>query len=76
MNQSKLGRGGSHFSCGTSPSLATGEDALARLSFEESTVKKTAVAQGAILAGCYFQTYRVLKNARPRYATMKPPRAF
>ena len=53
------------------PSLKTGADALARLSFEDSTIKRTAVAQGAILGACYLQTYRVLKNARPRYATLK-----
>ena len=53
------------------PSLKTGADALAQLSFEDSTIKRTTVAQGAILGACYLQTYRVLKNARPRYATMK-----
>ena len=53
------------------PSLKTGADALARLSFEDSTIRRTAVAQGAILGACYLQTYRVLKNARPRYATLK-----
>lgn len=53
------------------PSLKTGADALARLSFEDSTIKRTTVAQGAILGACYLQTYRVLKNARPRYATLK-----
>ena len=53
------------------PSLKTGSDALARLSFEDSTIRRTAVAQGAILGACYLQTYRVLKNARPRYATLK-----
>lgn len=53
------------------PSLKTGADALARLIFEDSTIKRTTVAQGAILGACYLQTYRVLKNARPRYATMK-----
>ena len=54
------------------PSLKTGADALARLSFEDSTIKRgLPVAQGAILGACYLQTYRVLKNARPRYATLK-----
>ena len=56
------------------PSLLTGEDALGRLSFEDSTVKKTVVAQAAVLSACYLQTYRVLKNARPKYAAMKPPK--
>ena len=44
------------------PSLKTGADALARLSFEDSTIRRTAVAQGAILGACYLQTYRVLNS--------------
>ena len=54
--------------------LRTGRDALARLAFEDSTVKKACVAQAAILGGCYLQTYRALRSSRPAFAVMKPTR--
>ena len=54
------------------PGAKTGTDALSRLSFADSTVQKTAIAQGAILGACYLQTYRVLKSAKPKFAVMKP----
>ncbi|KAH8087723.1 ATPase [Aureococcus anophagefferens] len=44
--------------------LRTGRDALARLAFEDSTVKKACVAQAAILGGCYLQTYRARSAPR------------
>ena len=51
------------------PGTVSGEDALERLSFgKSSTIKKTVIAQSLILGGCYAQTYRVLRAAKPRYA--------
>lgn len=54
----------------------TGDDALDRLSFGQSTVKRAVKAQAAVLGACYLQTYRVLRNTKPRYATFAAPRRF
>ena len=51
----------------------SGDDALARVAFEGSSVRTAAIAQAAILGGCYAQTYRILLNNKPRYAKLRPP---
>ena len=43
------------------PSLKTGADALARLSFEDSTIRRTAVAQGAIGIQCREGDEKILR---------------
>ena len=51
----------------------SGDDALARVAFEGSTVRTATLAQSAILGGCYAQTYRILRNKTPRYAKLRAP---
>jgi len=50
------------------PNFLTGDDALDRFNLGQATVKKTVVAQSLILGGCYFSTYRALRNSRTNYA--------
>ncbi|KAJ1462443.1 P-loop containing nucleoside triphosphate hydrolase protein [Pelagophyceae sp. CCMP2097] len=53
---------------GAGPQTLTGEEALRRLSFEKSTVKRAALAQAGIGLACYAQTYRILRNTTPKFA--------
>ena len=55
------------------PCTQTGEEALARLSFEHSSVRRAALAQSTIIGGCYAATLGVLQRNRPRYMTIIPP---
>jgi len=55
--------------------VATGQEALARISsiFEKSTIKGVLLAQGGILAACYWHTYFALCRTNLRFATMDAP---
>ena len=55
------------------PCCATGEQALERVSFGGSTVRRAALAQSSIIAGCYAGTLAVLRRDRPRFMTITPP---
>jgi Zn-dependent protease len=54
---------------------ATGERALENLSFGKSTVRGAALAQGAIIGGCWVGSLHALRTNRPRMAQMRAPRA-
>lgn len=51
----------------------TGERALENLSFGKSSVRRCALAQGCIIAGCWAGSLRSLQTNRPRMAAMRPP---
>lgn len=53
--------------------VSTGEQALENLSFGRSTVRRCAVAQGSIIAGCWLGSLRALQVNRPRMARMRAP---
>ncbi|KAJ8603554.1 hypothetical protein CTAYLR_004878 [Chrysophaeum taylorii] len=55
------------------PGTLTGEDALDRLDFRHSTVKRALTAQSLILGSSYLQTYRTLKNSKPHFALLAEP---
>jgi hypothetical protein len=54
---------------------ATGERALENLSFGKSTVRGAALAQSAIIGGCWAGSLHALRTNRPRMALMRAPRA-
>lgn len=45
---------------------------LTRLGFEESSVKKTVLAQTRVLCFFYWTTYCILKAAKPKFQRMEP----
>ena len=53
--------------------ILNNKQALERISFGGSTVRRAAVAQTSIIAGCYAGTLAVLKRDRPRFMTIAPP---
>ncbi|KAL1499188.1 hypothetical protein AB1Y20_013697 [Prymnesium parvum] len=56
------------------PYTETGEAALARVSMDRSSVRRTAIAQTSIIAGCYGATLHVLRQNKPRFLSITPPR--
>jgi len=66
---------GLRFSCANArgPCTETGEQALERVSFHTSTVRRAALAQTGIIASAYAGTYAVLQRKRPHFLTMVPP---
>ncbi|KAL3912423.1 MAG: hypothetical protein SGPRY_008342 [Prymnesium sp.] len=52
-----------------------GEDALARMSIADSSVKRAALAQGGIIAGCYGATLLALQRNKPKYVSIRPARS-
>ena len=63
------------FSCaGTrGPCCETGEQALERVSFQHSTVRRAAVQQCKIIGACYGATLFTLQRNRPRFLSVVPP---
>ncbi|XP_010243793.1 PREDICTED: ABC transporter G family member 7 [Nelumbo nucifera] len=53
--------------------IQTGEQALERLSFGESHIRETLVAQGRILLFWYCTTYLLLERNKPKYQKLEPP---
>ncbi|XP_008811977.2 ABC transporter G family member 7 [Phoenix dactylifera] len=53
--------------------IQTGEQALDRLSFGNSRIRDTIIAQGRILMFWYWTTYLLLKKNRPKYQQLLPP---
>ncbi|KAJ0962755.1 hypothetical protein J5N97_027877 [Dioscorea zingiberensis] len=53
--------------------IQTGEQALERLSFGNSCIKDTMVAQGRILMFWYWTTYLLLKKNKPKYQQLQSP---
>ena len=56
------------------PCTETGEDALARVSFDKSSVRRAALAQTGIITGCYGATLGILQRNKPRYLSIVPAR--
>jgi len=56
------------------PVCNTGEEALARVSFDKSTVRRANMAQAGIIGCCYAATYGVLLNNKPRYLSIAAAR--
>ena len=54
----------------------TGEQVLDRLSFADSCVKDTLVAQGRVTLFYYWLTLCILKAKRPKYQPLLPPPAL
>ena len=55
------------------PCCETGEQALERVSFHESSVRRAALAQTSLIAGCYAGTLAVLQRNKPRFMSIVPP---
>ncbi|KAH7658548.1 Sulfate-transporting ATPase protein [Dioscorea alata] len=53
--------------------IQTGEQALERLSFGNSSIKDTLVAQGRILMFWYWTTYLLLQKNKPKYQQLQAP---
>ncbi|XP_024021590.1 ABC transporter G family member 7 [Morus notabilis] len=53
--------------------IQTGEQALERLSFGNSRIRDTVVAQSRILLFWYCTTYRLLERNKPKYQQLEPP---
>ncbi|KAL5553380.1 hypothetical protein UlMin_040781 [Ulmus minor] len=53
--------------------IQTGEQALERLSFGESRIRDTLVAQSRILLFWYCTTYRLLEKNKPKYQQLELP---
>jgi len=51
----------------------TGEDVLARLSFQDATTMSSLKAQGNILSFLYLLTLYLLDTAGPKFCVMEPP---
>jgi len=67
---------GLRFTCdkGTrGPCTETGEQALERVSFQRSTVRRAALKQAGIIAGAYAGTFGVLQRNRPKFLSIVPP---
>ena len=63
------------FSCaGTrGPCCETGEQALERVSFQSSSVRKAAVAQAKLIGGLYLATLYVLQRSAPKFMSVSAP---
>ena len=55
------------------PCTETGEQALERISFHKSSVKKAALAQTKIIAGAYGATLLTLQRNKPKFLSVTPP---
>ncbi|KAK9705112.1 hypothetical protein RND81_07G034500 [Saponaria officinalis] len=53
--------------------VQTGEQALERLSFADSQIKETLVAQSRMLLFWYFTTYLLLEKNKPKYQRLEAP---
>ncbi|PSC72649.1 ABC transporter G family member 7 isoform A [Micractinium conductrix] len=53
----------------------TGEEVLQRLSFADSSVRKTVANQGRIMMVYWWTTYCILKAKQPKYQPLEPPAA-
>ena len=51
----------------------TGEDVLARLSFQDATAMSSLKAQGNILSFLYLLTLYLLDTTGPKFCVMEPP---
>jgi len=57
------------------PCCETGEQALARVSFERSTVRGAALAQSKLIGALYLATLYVLERSTPKFLSITPPPA-
>ena len=69
---------GLKFACATGgpyrgPCTETGEQALERLSFHRSTVKRAALMQCRIIGGAYGATLFTLQRNKPKFLSVTPP---
>ena len=55
------------------PSTLTGEQALERVSFEKSSVKRAAAAQCRIIGAAYGATLFTLQRNKPKFLSVVPP---
>lgn len=65
---------GLKFSCANSrgPCCETGEQALERVSFGDSTVRGAALSQAKLVAGLYMATLYVLQRNTPKFLSIEP----
>ena len=55
------------------PCTETGEQALERVSFEKSSVKKAALMQSRLIGGFYGMTLLTLQRNKPKFMSITPP---
>ena len=61
------------FECGPrgrGPCCESGEQALERVSFQDSTVRKAALAQSRIIGACYALTLLTLQRNKPKFLSV------
>ena len=65
---------GLKFSCANArgPCCETGEQALERISFGDSTVRGAALSQTKLIAGLYMATLYVLQRNTPKFLSIEP----
>ncbi|GMH26241.1 hypothetical protein Nepgr_028084 [Nepenthes gracilis] len=64
---------GLHFDHQNAFDIETGEQALERLSFGESRINDTLMAQSRILLFWYWAAYLLLEKNKPKYQKLEPP---
>ncbi|KAG7032043.1 ABC transporter G family member 7 [Cucurbita argyrosperma subsp. argyrosperma] len=64
---------GLQFDCQHSFDIQTGEQALERLSFGQSRIGGTLMAQSRILLFWYYTAYLLLEKNKPKYQQLEPP---
>ena len=55
------------------PCTETGEQALERVSFEKSSVKRAALMQSRLIGGFYGATLLTLQRNKPKFMSVVPP---